>query len=232
MKKLGFDLETTGVDRTQTTPVQASLVMRDGDDQRILFNSLCNPFQAIEQGASDVHGITDRMVQNMPDYAITAFTLKLLVEAVSDPDTILITMNGKAFDVPIIDRCLGESLFGDMPHLDVYQAACRYFPDLKSRKLGDLYYHFFKVRLEGAHDAMVDTIATLDIAERIRKETRFTYAELIKDLATPKPYAIMPFGKYAGSTLDQLPKSWAKFMDKAPDLSPDLRATVDYVMAM
>jgi DNA polymerase III epsilon subunit-like protein len=232
MKLIGFDLETTGVDRLKTTPVQMSLVMREEGAQRILFNSLCNPYQPIEQGASETHGITDRMVRNMPDYAIASFNLKQLVDVLIKKGDILVTMNGKAFDIPIIDRCLGQSMFGDVPHFDVYQASCRYFPDLKSRKLGDLYRHFFGVALEGAHDAMVDTMATLDIAERIRKETRLTFQELVKDLNEPKPYAIMPFGKYAGSTLDQLPKSWAKFMSKAPDLSPDLRATVNYVMAM
>ena len=168
----------------------------------------------------------------MADYAVIAYTIKQLVETIGSEDSILVTMNGKSFDQPIIDRCLGNPVFEGMKHFDVYQAACRYYPDMKSRKLGDLYRHFFKTELANAHDAAVDVSATMDVAEVMKKQSHLKWDELIADLDVPKPYSIMPFGKYAGLTADELPRSWATYMNKIEELSPDLRATVDYVLGL
>jgi DNA polymerase III epsilon subunit-like protein len=231
MRALSFDLETTGVDVKTTRPVQVSLVSYDQNAEavRILMNALCNPLMEIEDGASAVHGITAQKVVRMPDYQVVLFQLAHLVRCY--PDHILVTMNGKSFDLPITKACLGYDPFEGLPHFDVLQAAYRYFPDLTSRKLGDLYAHFFGMSLEGAHDATADALASVRIAREIAKRMRMSVSDLIRDLDEPKPYSIMPFGKHKGLTLDQIPVGWARYMTNVPDLAPDLRSTVDYVLA-
>ena len=231
-KFFGFDLETTGVNPQQDRPVQISLVHADDSGySRVLINTLCNPCMPIDPEAAKIHGISDEQIRNHPDYLIALFNMQILIERMHT-DEILITMNGKSFDLPMADACMGQDVLGHLPHFDVYQAACRYFPDLKVRKLGALYQHFFQEALSGAHDATVDVLASIRIAKEMSKKTHLTIHEMVQDLHTPKPYSIMPFGKYAGTLVDDLPKSWAKFMVKQPNLSPDLKATVDYVLAV
>ena len=231
MSRLGFDLETTGVNTQTDKPVQIGLVVQEAENSghRGLMNCLCNPLMPIYKDASDVHGITDADVVSAPDYVIGAWTLKMVVEAVK-PE-MLITMNGKSFDIPMIDNCLGESVFGDIPHYDVLQMAFRYFPALKSRKLSDLYAYFFNETLSGAHDAVVDIVGSMRVFDAMRAKIGMSYSDLLTELNTPKPYTVMPFGKYAGCTIDEMPVGWAKFMAKQGQLSPDLQATVDYILA-
>ena len=229
---IGFDLETTGVDTKTDKPVQISLIQaNDSGFTRILINTLCNPMMPIHPEAQKVHGISNEMVKNHPDYAIALWNTDLLAETVRT-DEVLITMNGKSFDVPMASNCLGAPAFANFPHFDVYQAACRYFPDLKQRRLGALHQHFFNESLQGAHDATVDVLASIRIATEMSKQTGLRIEEMIEDLNVPKPYSIMPFGKYAGWMLDDLPKSWAKFMAKQGNMSEDLKATVDYVLGV
>lgn len=231
MRALSFDLETTGVDVATTRPVQVSLVQYDQNAEsiRILMNSLCHPLLEIEEEASEVHGITLHHVARHPDYLVVLHTLATLVSA--HKDCVLVTMNGKSFDLPIVRNCLGYNPFDGMRHFDVLQAAYRYFPDLTSRKLGALYLHFFGAELQGAHDATADALASVRIAREMAKRMHITVDELIKDLDEPKPYAIIPFGKHRGTILSEMPRSWATYMSRVPDLSADLRATVEYVLA-
>ena len=232
MKFFGYDLETTGVNPATDKPVQISLVHADDQGyQRVLINTLCNPCQLIDPEASMVHGITEAQLRSAPDYLFALYQVQLVV-ATMRKDELLITMNGKSFDLPMTEACIGQNPFAGMLHFDVYQAACRYFPELKGRKLGQLYQFFFNETLSGAHDATADTLAAIRVAQEMTKHTHTSLQEMAKDLAVPKPYPIMPFGKYAGLTLDEIPKSWAKWMSNQPSLSDDLRATVDYVLSV
>lgn len=228
---LAFDMETTGVSVKETRPVQVCLVQQEAGVRRVLINARCNPCMPIEEGAEAVHGISDSDVKYMPDFLIVMYQLRLLLSQVLREDTILVTMNGKAFDVPIADRLFEATVMGWIPHFDVYQAACRYFPDLKSRKLGDLYRFFFEVDLQDAHDAAADNFAVLDVVSEMIRRIGKPIEELVAEMNKPAYYSIMPFGKHAGKTIDEIPKGWAVFMNKQGDLSPDLQATVNYILS-
>jgi DNA polymerase-3 subunit epsilon len=228
---LAFDMETTGVSVQETRPVQVCLVQEEAGVRRVLMNARCNPCMPIEEGAEAVHGISDKDVRYMPDFAMVMYQLRLLLGQVLRKDSVLVTMNGKAFDVPIADRLFEGAVLSPIPHFDVYQAACRYFPDLKSRKLGDLYTFFFGIELQNAHDAAADNHAVLDVAAEIVKRSGKGLPELVAELNKPAYYPIIPFGKHAGKTIDEVPKGWAVFMNKQGGLSPDLQATVNYILS-
>ena len=229
MKLLGFDLETTGTNKTEDRPVQISLVLNEDGANRVVMNSLVNPLRPISAGASGIHGIRDQDVSGMPDYLMGLWTMAHMT-AELQPDYI-VSMNGKGFDQPMATACLGFDPFEGMKHFDVLQMAFRYYPQLPSRKLGDLYRHFMSSELAGAHDATIDVMATLSVFQKMRSQIGMSYDELVAELDVPKPYSVIPFGKYAGTLIDEMPLSWAKFMKKGGDLSPDLEATVDYILA-
>jgi DNA polymerase III epsilon subunit-like protein len=234
---VGFDLETTGTDKTDK-PVQVCLILRDGTTDRVLVNELVDPRMPIAPGATEVHGITEAMVSEIaPDYVMAAWKLSLLAQAlkagVGPP--VLITFNGRNFDVPMIDRCLGAEVFAGFEHVDVLQFARRYFPLVKGnlskggKTLADLYLHFLGKPIEHAHNALYDVMATLDLLDAMRKKAGVTLKELVEDQKEYKCFKIMPVGKYIGYAIDDVPISWANFMaDK--DLDGDLRATVEYIL--
>jgi DNA polymerase-3 subunit epsilon len=227
---LGYDLETTGTSVAHDRPVQISLVSFDPSTSgtRVLLNALCNPCKAIDPKASEVHGITAERLANMPDYAIALWQVALMVDALK-PDA-LVTMNGKTFDVPMTANLLGVDPFAGLMHFDILQIAFRYYPELKSRKLSALHQHFLNESLEGAHDATADVIGSLRVFEAMRRHLTMPYEKLHEELAQPKPYSVIPFGKYAGCLIDEVPRSWAVFMNKQGDLSADLQATVDAIL--
>ena len=63
-----FDLETTGVDVTKDKIVQIATVKINIDGTKESKCYIINPTIPIPTGASDVHGITDDIVQDKPDY--------------------------------------------------------------------------------------------------------------------------------------------------------------------
>jgi len=233
---LGFDLETTGVDITDR-PVQACLILRTDGVDRVLVNELVNPCMPISPLASNVHQITDQMVAGMPDFVMAAWKYSVFVRELCSGGErpVLVTYNGRSFDVPMINRCMGIEVFEGLPHVDVLQFARRHFPLTKGqvskggKTLSELYLHFLGKPLEGAHDASIDVKATMDLLDAMRVKAGMTLDALVEDQKEFKPYAIMPIGKYAGYALDDVPLSWAQFMaDK--DLDGDLKATVEYIL--
>lgn len=236
---LGFDLESSGLSTSKDKPVQACLVLRSQGVDRILMNTLVNPCVPIHPKASEVHRITEHMVRNMPDYAMIAWQMKLLGEQLGD--FVLVTFNGNSFDVPMINNCLGEPVF-KVGHIDVLRFARHHFPQVKGSRskggqtLGELYEIFCGRPLEGAHDAAADVIGTLDLLDAMRKKSGVTISDLAKEQSQAKKYAVIPFGKYSGKLISEVPKSWAQWMvNKAAEegnaLDCDLEETVKFILS-
>jgi len=61
-----FDLETTGVDPYNDRIVQLAAIKYFPDGQKTTHEWIVNPGMPIPKGASDIHGITDDMVQDKP----------------------------------------------------------------------------------------------------------------------------------------------------------------------
>jgi DNA polymerase-3 subunit epsilon len=201
-------------------------------EMRTLMNTLCNPMMPIEKGASDVHGITEDKVRSAPDYLIALWEAKLITLALK-PEYI-VTYNGSMFDLPIANRLMG-GVFGAAKSVDVLDVAYRYFPEVKGpngkKTLEDLHQVFLNRTLEGAHDAMADVYGTWNVLEAMRKKIGKTMAQLAEELKSPKPYSVIPIGKYMGTLIDNMPRSWAQYMAQSSDLRPDLKATVDYILS-
>jgi len=138
------------------------------------------------------------------------------------------------FDLPIANRLMG-GIFGNAKGIDVLDVAYRYFPEVKGpngkKTLSDLHHVFLNRPLESAHDAVADIYGTWEVLEAMRKKIGKTLAQLADELATPRFYPIIPIGKYAGTLIDNMPRSWAQYMGQNSDLRPDLRATVDYILS-
>ena len=228
-----LDFEATGVSPTQDKPVQACLVSRQSGTDRILMNTLVNPCRTIDPGATAVHGITDAMVRFAPDYAWVAWQISQIV-AQGEAGRFMVSFNGSNYDIPMLDMCLGRPGV-TIPQVDVLRFARRHFAELRGsqggKKLGELYEIFLGRSLVGAHDAAVDVLATLDLLEAMQERAQVGLAELAEEQSQPRAWPIMAIGKYIGLPVAEVPRSWAAFMSTRQDLDPDLRATVNAILA-
>jgi DNA polymerase-3 subunit epsilon len=167
---LGFDFETTGVDRFYDVPVSYALVTMVAGEVVSSSAGLIDPGREIPEGATKVHGISTEQAreEGMPlsdaitmvaDAVVSASAHGVpLVGMKLDYDlTILNTQshrlggsgivergwNGPVLDAVVLDR-----------HLDRFRKG--------SRTLGALCTHYGVV-IENAHDASADAIASVKV---------------------------------------------------------------------
>ena len=228
MNLLALDIETTGVDVDTALPVQISMVIANQEHRRIIMNTLCNPGVPIPKDASAVHNIYDEDVTVKPDAEMICWQAEHLA-SLANPD-VLVTYNGKLFDVPIISKVSKGSYLSSLPHIDVLDVAYRYLPTLENHKLGTIYKHVIGREARNAHDALADVHYTLDIMEGLRKQIKISVSQLLEEMSTPKPYTIMPISKHKGKLLADVPISFAKWLleqNKDKPMREDLRLSME-----
>lgn len=155
-----LDIETTGLSLTKDRIVQIACI-RDGKEKV----TLVNPMQPISPSATEVHGISDDMVIGAPTFKQIS---KSLLEFIGDDD--LAGYNSNRFDLPILIEEFARvgidfSLEGRNV-VDVFQIECERFP----RTLEAVYERVTGKKLDGAHDALADVRATVEIFEDQRSD--------------------------------------------------------------
>lgn len=157
-----FDLETTGVYHTSDKIVQIGAVKVDENfTEQDRFTQLINPGKPIPQGAIDVHHITDEDVKDSPKFAEVADDV---LEFLGDCD--LGGYNVLSFDLPMLmtelGRCGRQLELGGRRIFDAYAVFRKY----EKRDLASAFRTYCQEEIgDNAHDAMVDTLATVSIIE-------------------------------------------------------------------
>ena len=155
-----FDLETTGIDVERDKIVQIAIIRVEPDGTRRTFEALVNPERPIPPEATTVHGIKDSDVQDAPTFSQIRHEVE---EILTGAD--LTGYNSVRFDQPLLTNELkqaGSELdFLGVKHLD----AMRIFHLKEKRDLSAAYRLYCGKELVGAHDALADTTATLEILD-------------------------------------------------------------------
>jgi DNA polymerase-3 subunit epsilon len=156
-----FDLETTGVSTSQDRIVQIGIVKYFADGRESLERKrLVNPEMTIPQESIEVHGITNEMVKDEPTFKKIA---KGLSDLIGDAD--LCGFNSNRFDVPMLVeefyRAGVEFDMTDRKSIDVWKI----FQKMEPRNLKAAYKFYCGKNLEGAHDALNDVRATIEVLE-------------------------------------------------------------------
>lgn len=156
-----FDLETTGTDVAKDRIVQIAVIRKDKDGTVDKKSVLINPEMPIPKEATEIHGITDEMVKDAPTFKMVA---KSFMNQYIDGYDIS-GYNILGFDIPVlveellraeVDFSFEETVFIDV--MNIYHM-------LNPRTLSACYLHYTGQELDGAHDALVDTEATVKILE-------------------------------------------------------------------
>ena len=157
---VAFDLETTGVHVERDRIVEIALVRVELDGSRRTFRSLVNPEMPIPPGATAVHKITDADVVEAPVLAAIATEIVAFLDGAD-----LAGFNSARFDAPMLEneiRRVGGSLsLEGRRHLD----ALKIFHRMEPRNLTAAYKIGCGKNLEGAHSALVDVEATIEILD-------------------------------------------------------------------
>ena len=156
-----FDLETTGTSIKVDRIVQFAGVRIFADGRpRERFTSLVNPLIAIPAAASQVHHITNEMVEEAPTFAeLCPRVLEFLHSADLGGYNVL------AFDLPLLrtelDRC-GEKL--NLTGLRVVDGMT-IFKHFERRDLSSALRFYCGREHTAAHDALGDVEATIDVIQ-------------------------------------------------------------------
>lgn len=155
-----FDLETTGVDVEKDRIVQIALIRCEPGGTRKTLQSLVNPERPIPPAATAVHGITDDDVKDQPTFAQVCGEVEAMLEGAD-----LAGYNSIRFDAPLLEAELERAASGldlrGVRHLD----AMVIFKLMEPRNLTAAYKKYCGKDLVGAHDALADTTATLEILD-------------------------------------------------------------------
>lgn len=153
-----FDLETTGKNTSKDRIVQISIVKTDLQLNEIERSKLLiNPGITIPSGASKVHGLYDKDVENKPkfdNYAPRFLTY-------FDSFTYIGGYNIKTYDVPLLheefSRCKID--WNPKPIID----PSIIFKNRERRTLEAALMFYCGKKMEGAHDAQNDVLATIEV---------------------------------------------------------------------
>jgi DNA polymerase-3 subunit epsilon len=155
-----FDLETTGLQITKDRIVQIAVIKLFEDGHTETFNELVNPGQTITAEISAIHGITNEMVANAPSFETLA---PRLLDFIGNSD--LAGYNSNKFDVPVLSeellRCGIDFDLGARHFVDVQNI----FHKMEQRTLAAAYQFYCGKQIENAHNALYDTLATLEVLQ-------------------------------------------------------------------
>lgn len=202
-----FDLETTGISSTKDFIVEIAAF--DPFQDRV-FEMLVNPGCLIPAEASAVHKITNEMVKDSPSFAEAG---QKFIEFCSG-DVVLIAHNGDAFDVPFIKN---EFTRHKIPvptwkYFDTLKWARRYRPDLPKHSLQFL-REVYQLSANNAHRALDDVIILHQVYVHMTDDIDIETACSL--LNKPRLLQHMPFGKYQGKPLKEVPKDYVLWMNSS-----------------
>ena len=155
-----FDIESTGLNVIRDRIVQIALIKyyADGRDPEEA-EMLLNPGIPISKEAMAIHGITPEKIANKPSFKQVA---ERLFNWIGDAD--LGGYNSNRFDIPMLMEEFGRAGF----EMDISKRRLidvqRLFYKMEPRTLSAAYRKFCGGKeLEGAHDALADVKATVDV---------------------------------------------------------------------
>jgi DNA polymerase-3 subunit epsilon len=221
-----FDLETTGTDIATDRIVQIGLIRVETDGSCRSFEALMNPQRPIPQQATAVHGITDADVAGKPTFPQLADEILRFFEGAD-----VAGYNSLSFDLPLLLEELaraGHPLdMSGRRHVD----AMRIFHKMEPRNLTAALRFYCDKELEGAHSALADASAALEVLDaqvaryqdlpddtegldRYCSEGDDRFVDATHKFAwNEQGEAAFVFGKYKGRTLRDVARTNAGYLD-------------------
>lgn len=153
-----FDLETTGINITHDRIVEISFLKVHPNGKEEIRSRRINPEMPIPAQATAIHGITDEDVKDCPTFKQVARSLADQLEGCD-----LAGFNSSRFDVPMLaEEFLRAGVDFDMSKRKFVDVQI-IFHRKEQRTLEAAYAFYCDKKLENAHSAEADTIATYEV---------------------------------------------------------------------
>jgi DNA polymerase-3 subunit epsilon len=165
MEILVFDIESTGLSTTEDRIVQFSMVCYNENlEETLVYDEFFNPGKPINKEAEAVHGISDEMVKDKPEFSTQA---EFIFSKFMDPEVTICGFNIMGFDLKMLAAELKRSnldlVLVGRNVLDVGNLSKRLLP----RTLEAVYHRFHGRTIAedvgGAHNALNDVKATFSV---------------------------------------------------------------------
>jgi DNA polymerase-3 subunit epsilon len=188
-----FDLETTGVNVTSDRIVEICVHKVHPDGKEETHTWRVNPTVPIPLGASQVHGVYDKDVQDEPIFKELAPTVHALIA-----DSDLAGFNSNKFDIPLLaEEFLRAGIdfeMGKRRAVDVQNI----FHRMEQRTLSAAYKFYCNESLENAHSAELENDMNF-LADFSNRQKVADFAGFIA--FNDEGREIFTFGKYRGQTV-------------------------------
>ncbi|MCP4569051.1 MAG: 3'-5' exonuclease [FCB group bacterium] len=238
---LFFDLETTGTDTENDRIVQIACVRISESGHRYEYVQLVNPCRPIPKEATEVHGITDEMVSNKPQFREISQTVCEIFDGAN-----IGGYNIKRFDIPLLmnelQRC-GAQIDVNVAIVDVMEV----FHQREPRDLEAALKFYCGKTYDNAHDALADVVATIDVLEGQLKrydDLPHTAAGIHNETRDPDAVDLagklrfdengemtITFGKHKGQKLRDIPTSYLSWMMNNNVIGPDASNVIDSALS-
>lgn len=153
-----FDLEATGINVSTDRIVEISIVKIHPDGGQEILTRRINPEIPIPLESSLIHGIYDADVKNEPSFKDLA---KQFHQFFGQSD--LAGFNVLKYDIPLlVEEFLRAGIDFDLEKKNLLDAQ-KIFHLMEKRNLTSAYKFYCGRKLENAHSAEADTLATLDV---------------------------------------------------------------------
>ncbi len=218
-----FDLETTGVDHAKDRIVEIAMVKLKTDGTRDIYKKRVNPGMPIPAEASSIHGIYDHDVKDAPTFKQIAHGL---YEWMKHCD--LGGYNSAKFDIPLLaEEFLRAGInvdFTERHMIDVQQV----FFKMESRSLSAAYNFYCSKKLENAHSAEADVLATIEVLEAqldrytdlqndVKSLHGFTggeeYIDYARRIVVREGHPVFNFGKHKGKRVEDIFNAEPQYYD-------------------
>ncbi len=155
-----LDLETTGTWIEKDRIIEIAMVRCLPDGNRAEYEQRVNPGMPIPLEASEITGITDQDVKDSPRFKDIAQQVMAFLDGAD-----IAGFNVERFDLPLLAREFADvGLTFNWQERTVYDAQKVYHLNEK-RDLTAAYSFYCHKDLEGAHSALADTRATLEVLQ-------------------------------------------------------------------
>ena len=213
-----FDLETTGAKVGKDRIVEIAILRVDINNQVSQKVWRINPEMDISFQATQVHGISNQMVEKEPNFAHYSNEIYQFIKGCD-----LAGFNAIKFDIPIlVEELIRADIDFDFSRIRMIDSQVIYHKK-EPRNLSAALKFYCNKNLENAHSALEDTIATYEVfkaqldryddlepnmdflSEYTKRNNNLDFAGKIR--IDSDNDAIFAFGKYAGQKVTDVFKS-------------------------
>ncbi len=207
LRPIFYDTETTGVksEKDYIVEIAAFDLVKN-----LTFEKFVKPPIPIPKEASDIHGISNEMVENADHFGNVAQEFITFC----GEDSVLIAHNNDGFDIHFLKAEFKRHnlTMPDWIFLDSLKWARKYRPDLPKHSLQFL-REIYGFEANNAHRALDDVIILQKVFTALTDD--LSIETILSLISKPVDLQHMPFGKYQGTPLTQVPKDYIDWLLKS-----------------